>query len=115
MRCQSIQKVSTYNLLAGDVEVNREDRRIAVETLIVDSDFDLYLQRIFEGLTGEDTHLANFFVSLMEMIEVLFLYIDSIRTHNWQAYLESIRFMMPWMHIYDNNNYGRLLPVSMMS
>ena len=34
MRCQSIQKVSTYNLLAGDVEVNREDRRIAVETLI---------------------------------------------------------------------------------
>ena len=85
-----------------------------METLIVDNDFDLYLQKIFESVTGPNTQLANFFVSLMEMIEILFLNIDSIRTHNWKAYLESLRLIMPWMHAYDNCNYGRWLPVSMI-
>ncbi|XP_066927263.1 uncharacterized protein [Clytia hemisphaerica] len=47
----------------------------------------------------------------MEMIKILFMHIDSIRTHNWTRYLESIRLMMPWVHIYDNSNYGRWLPV----
>ena len=47
----------------------------------------------------------------MQMIEVLFQNIDSIRTHNWKCYLESLRMLMPWYMIYDSTNYGRWLPV----
>ena len=59
--------------------------------------------------------MVNFIVSLMEMIEILFLNIDSIRTHNWKEFLNSLRLMMPWFLIYDSVNYGRWLPVYWVS
>ena len=36
--------------------------------------------------------------------------IHSIRTQNWDEFKESIGIMLPWLHIYDHDRYGRWLP-----
>ena len=55
--------------------------------------------------------MANYILSIMYMIEILFMNIDSLRTKDWNGFLSSIRLMMPWMVIYDQTNYSRWLPV----
>ena len=74
-----------------------------------DIDFNSFVNSLIERFEGQDNHMAKFMISLMEMIEILFMNIDSLRTHNWTSYLESIRLMMPWMMVYDCTNYGRWL------
>ena len=50
----------------------------------------------------------------MNMIEILFMNIDSLKCKEWKRFLSSLRLMMPWMMIYDNTNYSRWLPVFWM-
>ena len=95
----------------GNTEIDSADRLLCLDMLIEDEEFDKYVTTLFNNIQGSESHLADFIVSLMEMIEILFMNIDSIRTHNWKLYLESLRLMMPWLIIYDKVNYGRWLPV----
>jgi hypothetical protein len=94
-----------------DTDVEAEDRLLSMEMLLENPKFYSYIDELFARVEGPDNHMAKFALSLMQMIEVLFLNIDSIRTHNWQGYLASLRLMMPWLLIYDGVNYGRWLPV----
>ena len=50
----------------------------------------------------------------MNVIEVLFMNIDCLRTKEWDNFLSSITMMMPWMMVYENTNYSRWLPVLWM-
>ena len=47
----------------------------------------------------------------MNMIEILFMNIDSLRTKDWDNFLVSLGLMMSWMIVYDKTNYSRWLPV----
>ena len=94
-----------------DQNIDSADRLFSLETLQQDTDFKSYLEKLFDSLDIPENHMAKYMISLMEMIEILLLNIDSIRTHNWKCYLESIRLMMPWMMAYDCTNYGRWLPI----
>ena len=53
---------------------------------------------------------AEFWISFLEMVEVLTQNIHSVRTRNWLEFKSSLKLMLPWMHIYDNDRYGRHLP-----
>ena len=35
--------------------------------------------------------------------------IHALRSQNWGEFKISLRAMLPWMQIYDNNKYGRWL------
>ena len=63
------------------------------------------LFRDFEGAP-----LAEYWLSFMEMVEVLTQNIHALRTSNWNEYKSSLKLMLPWMQIYDNDKYGRHLP-----
>ena len=58
-----------------------------------------------------ENHMAMYISSVINMIEILFMNRDCLRTNNWEAFLSSLHLMMPWMIIYDQTNYGRWLPV----
>ena len=60
-----------------------------------------------------ENHMSNL-LSVMHMIEVLFMNIDSLKTKNWDNFLASLRLMMPYMSVYDNTNYSRWLSVFWM-
>ena len=45
----------------------------------------------------------------MEMVEILLLNIHDLHTQDCDAFKCSLRMMLPWLQIYDNNKYGRWL------
>lgn len=53
---------------------------------------------------------AEYWMSFMEMAEILTQNIHAIRTRNWTEFKSSLKLMLPWMQIYDNDKYGRHLP-----
>ena len=63
------------------------------------------LFRDFEGAP-----LAEYWLSFIEMMEALTQNIHALRTSNWNEYKSSLKLMLPWMQIYDNDKYGRHLP-----
>ena len=61
-------------------------------------------------LDFEGASLAEYWVSFMEMVEILTQNIHAVRTSNWIEFKSSLKLMLPWMKIYDNDKYGRHLP-----
>ena len=55
--------------------------------------------------------LAKFWLSFLDMIEVLFNLIYATRAGNWYLYEETIRSTLPWFFTYDRTNYSRYLTV----
>ena len=68
------------------------------------------LLRLYEMfLQSLDTGLARFWLSYLQMVEVLLMFIRSCREGNWELHLASIRHMLPWLFAYDRTNYSRYL------
>ena len=58
----------------------------------------------------EKTPMANYWLSFMNMVEILVMNIHSIKLKNWKQFKESLRLMIPWLQIYDKIHYGKWLP-----
>ena len=52
---------------------------------------------------------AAFWMYLISMIQIFLNFQKSIKTGNWQLHLQSISLILPWMHVYDKQNYSRYL------
>ena len=52
-----------------------------------------------------------FWLSYMKMVETLLNFIRAEREGNWQLHLESFAAILPWLVMYDHNNYSRWGPV----
>lgn len=66
------------------------------------------IETLFRDCDGAP--LAEYWISFMEMVEILTQNIHALRTSNWNEYKSSLKLMLPWMQIYDNDKYGRHLP-----
>ena len=55
--------------------------------------------------------MVSFWLSYLEMVEILFLHYHSMQDQNWEEYLLSMRLMMPWISAYDSMYYGHHLPL----
>ena len=102
--------LDTFGSIICDTEMEADDRYFAFQTILEDGEFSEYVKKLFD-LQGPDNHMANYIMSILGMIEILFMNIDSLRTKNWKQFLSSIRLMMPWVMVYDQTNYSRWLPV----
>ena len=61
-----------------------------------------------------DNHLAKYILSIINLIEILFMNIDSPRTKDWDNFLSTLKLMVAWIIVYYNTNYSRWLPVFSM-
>ena len=52
-----------------------------------------------------------FWLSYMKMVETLLNFIRAEREGNWQLHLESFAVLLPWLVVYDHNNYSMWGPV----
>eukprot|EP00745_Piridium_sociabile_P027749 TRINITY_DN44663_c0_g1_i3.p1 TRINITY_DN44663_c0_g1~~TRINITY_DN44663_c0_g1_i3.p1 ORF type:complete len:1606 (-),score=395.32 TRINITY_DN44663_c0_g1_i3:590-5317(-) len=68
--------------------------------------FDIYLQFLRSGNDG----LSAFWMSYLDMVEILLGLIRASREGDWHLHLASIRAMIPWCFAYDRLNYARYLP-----
>eukprot|EP00794_Sanderia_malayensis_P006688 gene6688-7444_t len=53
--------------------------------------------------------MAKYWLSYLEIVEVLFMNYHALRSQNWEEYLLSLRLMLPWMAVYDQINYTRYM------
>ena len=57
----------------------------------------------------DDNALRQFWLSSVEMVEILLNTLYATRTGNWHLYLECIRDVIPYTFSHDNFNYARYL------
>ncbi|XP_057312285.1 uncharacterized protein LOC130653791 [Hydractinia symbiolongicarpus] len=50
---------------------------------------------------------ALYWLSFMEMMDVLFGFIRGLKIGNWELHLDATRQMLPWFFAYDRPNYSR--------
>ena len=55
--------------------------------------------------------MANYWLSVLEMVEIVLMHYHAMRTQNWKEYLLSIRLVLPWMAIYDSTHYTRYMSI----
>lgn len=70
--------------------------------------FTDYLSFLRDGKNG---NLAAFWVSYLDMVDILLGLVRAAREGDWTLHLNSIRAMIPWVFAYDKLNYARYLPV----
>ena len=93
--------------------LNSEKRYLVFQSIMYDEDFSEYVKNLFK-VQESNNHLAKNILSIMNVIEIQFMNIDSLLTKEWDNFLSSINLMMPWMMVYDNTIYSRWLPVFWM-
>lgn len=79
-----------------------------------DEDIDDYFNNytdLKERIKKSDSSLPKFWISYIEMVEILLNAIFACRAGLWDLLLESIREIIPYAFAYDNINYARYLSV----
>ena len=67
--------------------------------------FNAYVLDIKE----KGTDLARFWLSYLELCELMLNLIYATRTGSWELYLSCVEEVMPWTFAYDRQNYARYL------
>jgi len=66
-----------------------------------------YVADEFERIKNSGSSMAKYWMSFLEMTEILMMNLHALRTQNWEEFNGSLRLMLPWMQIYDNDKYGK--------
>ena len=81
----------------------------AFEDLFSNANFENLVQTSVERIDITNSPMARFWLSYMEMVEILYMHYHAMRTRYWEEYLTSRRMMLPWMFAYDSLHYSRYL------
>ena len=68
------------------------------------------LQQYRQGLRSKPGNMNAFWMSYIEMVEVLLNLTRASREGSWLLYLASIRDIILWVFAYEHTNYARYLP-----
>jgi hypothetical protein len=69
--------------------------------------FDRYLDHLRES----NGPLSQFWMSYLDMVDILLGMIRASREGNWLLHMDAIRKMIPWSFAYDKRNYAKYLTV----
>ena len=69
--------------------------------------FDKYLNH----LSHSNGNLSAFWISYIDIVEIMLGLLRTSREGDWNLHLSSIREMIPWCFAYDHLNYARYLSV----
>ena len=51
--------------------------------------------------------MSAYWLSFLELVQILFDFVKSIRQGNWDLHLNAAERMIPWFHAYDRTDYSR--------
>lgn len=100
---------SKLEVLRNPPDSSQGQLQAIVEDLLIDAEFESFVHRAFESIQKADSSMAKFWLSFIDMVETLIMNIYALRTQNWEAFKASLRMMLPWLRIYDNDKYSRWL------
>jgi len=85
------------------------------ELKLNDKTFDK-LTELFDQYTSylryENGRLSRFWISYLDMVEILLGLLRSSREGDWDLHLARIRKMIPWCFVYDNHHYARYILIN---
>ena len=102
------QSVTEKLAILRDLDKAQPELAAAHASLEQDEGLMKYISEMFTEVEGSS--MSKYWLSFMDMTDVLMMNIHAIHTCNWMEFLSSMRAMLPWLVIYDNNEYGRWLP-----
>ena len=73
-----------------------------------DAHLDNLITNLFTQVEISD--MGNYWRDFLSMTDALMHNVHAVHICNWEEYVSSLRPMLPWMVVYDNNRYGRWLP-----
>ena len=95
--------------LIADGNLPNESKEALVLELQQNNQLCTIIDQTYKIIVKMKSPMANFWLSFMNMVEILIMNIHSCRTQNWNLFKSSIRLMLPWLIIYDQNKYGKWL------
>ena len=87
----------------------QEERKVINDELESSAEFSFFVIQAFDKVEKSDSAMAKYWLSFLKMTEILTLNIHAVKTQNWEEFKASLRLMMPWLQVYDNDKYGRWL------
>jgi hypothetical protein len=100
-----------FDVLRNVGEFDHDERSETMQEILESKEFKEFVEYAFTELKSSDTDMGLFWMSYLEMVEILLMNYHAMRTQNWDDYLTSLRMMQPWMAIYDNLHYTRYMTV----
>ena len=100
---------SALELLRHPSKHSKAELQNAMDVIRNATEFHEFIERAYGIIKDYNSPLADYWLSYMELVEILMMIIHALKTQNWMMFKESIRMMIPWMKIYDNNKYGKWL------
>ena len=64
----------------------------------------------YDEIPTSSSDMAKFWLSYCYMIDILMMNVYALHTRNCLEFLSSMYEMLPWLIIYDNDKYGKILP-----
>ena len=89
-------------------DLSKSDLKDILRKIKENSSFNEFICKSYDIIAK--TPMAEYWLSFMEMVEILVMNIHSLKTKNWIQFKQSIRLMIPWLQIYDKVHYGKWLP-----
>ncbi|XP_028410461.1 uncharacterized protein LOC114533074 [Dendronephthya gigantea] len=65
----------------------------------------------FTSERGGSNPTFGYWLSFLEMVDILLEFVRATRVGDWSLHLSSVRRMLPWIFAYDRVHYSRYLPI----
>ena len=101
-------KVS-LEILKNPSTCSQAQLQAAAADLLENEELTSFVTKAFESVEASDSPMARFWLSFMDMVEILLMNIHALRTQDWDSFKASLRMMFPWLRIYDNDKYSKWL------
>ena len=85
---------------------HKRENHITLPTAPHKSEVHEVMSRLVER---KGNSMANYWFSFTKMVEILMMNIHSLKIQDWGMLKDSLRLMIPWMQLCNNNNYGKWL------
>eukprot|EP00112_Aurelia_sp_Birch-Aquarium-sp1_P018096 Seg4270.2 transcript_id=Seg4270.2/GoldUCD/mRNA.D3Y31 product="hypothetical protein" protein_id=Seg4270.2/GoldUCD/D3Y31 len=95
--------------LRNPSEYQLEELQEAARQIMESNEFSNFMTNAYKTIEEYNSPMANYWLTFMEMVEILMMNIHSLKIQDWSEFKASIRLMIPWMQVYDNNHYGKWL------
>ena len=87
----------------------QEQQKMISDELESSPEFSSFVIQAFQKAENSDSPMAKYWLTFLDMSEILMLNIHAVKTQNWEEFNTSLRLMLLWLQVYDNDKYGRWL------
>ena len=94
------------------IRFNENLSRDGLDTLLNSENLKIYNEKYIDFIDNLKSHggeLALFWISYIEMAQILLNILYATTSGNWELLLESLKGVVPYTFAYDNVNYARYL------